>query len=270
MNLNKTLRYAIFIFCILAVVISFAETVNWHSNKNKYNKVYVYKDSSGMYYEKNNEKIYLKSVYDKNGERLYLNIPEDSIVIMYSLKDIPSEAIYLQTYNNDRMVEQPIVCIYLSLSALIVAYYVLPKKNNKKKTNNAIINYYLIYLYIFLLGIGFLEKQVYDTINYNKLKSDNNVVIANLDHEHKIEGKYAFEYDINGNKYIYSKKQLSDEEQLELYYNYKEPSIVYEKGKSIELLILIPGLLLVFFTTPIVFSKNKMAKKYENALNKKY
>lgn len=265
MNLKKILRYVISIFFIFAAITSIFELINWQKNKKEYTKIYVYKDVAGVYYENNNEKVYLKNIYDKNGEKIELNISENNITSMYSKKESPSDAIYLQNYNSDRIVEQPIVCIYLSMFALVVAYCVLPKKNNNKNINNPIINYYIIYLYIFLLGIGFLGTQIYDIINYNKLKNNNNVVIAYLDHEHKIEGKYAFEYSINGNKYIYSKKQLNDKEKVELYYNNKEPNIVYEKGKAINLLVLITGMILVIFTFPIIFFNKKMANRYKKA-----
>lgn len=53
MNTKKFLRYIVFTFCILATIITSIDIMNWQFNKNKYNKVYVYKDVNGIYYEEN-------------------------------------------------------------------------------------------------------------------------------------------------------------------------------------------------------------------------
>lgn len=175
MNYKKILKIIIGCFFVLVGIMGLFDTIIWLVAKGDYNEEYVYSDLGTLYYEKNNEKIYIEKMYNTDGEILELSIPDKKTIIMYCYKDNPAEGIFLGVDNtSDWGLQYPVVNIYISVLFLIVALFILFNKNNE----NPIINGYLFYLYFFAVGIGFAISQIYNVINYGM--SDLNIFMLIL------------------------------------------------------------------------------------------
>lgn len=164
-------------FLILCSVITFAQTITWILDKEDYNKEYVYSDSGNLYYETNDEKIYIEKIYDTNEEILQLSVPNGKTIIMYCYKDKPTEGIYLGINNtSDSRLQYPIVNIYVSAFILVLALFILRKRNNER----FIQKFYLFYIFLFTVGIGLASYQGASIINYYIAKAENNIVNATI------------------------------------------------------------------------------------------
>lgn len=266
----KIIRWIIGIFFIFTGLIPIFDLISWKSQVENYNKEYVYNDNVGLYYTKNETKQYINKIFDKNGEIITLNVPNNKIIEIYCKKDNLNEGVYLNAYNSDRHVEQPVITVFSSAIFFILAFYAIPKKekNDNYCKNNLILKFYIIYVYLFFFGIAFLGTQINNCIIYNNFKEENNVTTVYEDSEHILEEQEGsvYYYNINGEKYIFNNHLSAIGNKFntnnEIYYSSKDPKIACSKGNPVSSLSIIIGISLIIINFPIVFFKNKMAMRY--------
>lgn len=278
MKYKKILKILIGCFLLLCSIITFVQTITWQVKRKDYNKEYVYSDSGLLYYEKNDERIYIEKIYNTNGEILQINVPDKKTIIMYCYKDTPTEGIFLGMNNTaDSRLQYPIINIYVSALILTIALVIL----SKKQTKNPIIRFYPIYVFILLVGIGMSCWQIHNIINYCTVKDDNNIVNATIYSDIYVLGNTSGRYQsvssyyINDNKYVYVDdihKYGNINDVLgttqKLYYNLDNPAKVVKELKLTNFLYLIIGIFITAFTFPIVFFRNKMANRFNHAVRK--
>ena len=279
MKTKKIFKIIIGCFLILCSIITIFQTITWQIVKKDYNKEFVYSDSGKLYYEKNGEKIYINHIFNTNGETLQLNVPDKKTIIMYCYKNNPTEGIYLGMNNTaDARVQSPIINICASLFILTVAIFILSKKNKE----NPIYNYYLFYVFIFLMGIILSVYQMLNIINYYSVKNDKNIVNATIysdiyeigisDNKYKAVSYYY----VGDTKYVhvdetYTRGNINDVlgTTQELYYNPNNPEKVASKVNFVNFLLLVIGLLVIIINFPLLFFKKQMAERYSKAIRKK-
>lgn len=278
MNYKKILKIIIACFLILCSIITLFQTITWQLQKKDYNKEYVYSDSGSLYYEKNGKKIYIEQIYNTNSETLKLNVPDKKTIIMYCYKDKPTEGIYLGMNNTaDARLQNPIVNICVSLFILAVAFFILSKKNKE----NPIYNYYLFYVFIFLIGMIMSVYQIGNIINYYSIKNDNNIVNATIYSDIYETGisnekyKAVSYYYVDDTKYvyvdeIYKSGNINDVlgTTQKLYYDSNSPEKASSKISFVTPLFLIIGIFIIIISFPFVFFRNKMAERYNKAIRK--
>lgn len=279
MKYKKILKILIGCFLLLCSIITFVQTITWQVKRKDYNKEYVYSDSGLLYYEKNDERIYIEKIYNTNGEILPINVPDKKTIIMYCYKDTPTEGIFLGMNNTaDSRLQYPIMNIYVSALILTIALVILFKKRNE----NPIIRFYPIYVFILFVGIGISCLQMHNIINYCTVKDDNNIVNATIYSDIYEIGissdkyKSVSSYYIDNNKYVYVDETYKNGNindvlgtTQKLYYNPDNPVRVAKEIKLSNFFLLIIGIIIIAFTFPIVFFRNKMANRYNNAVRKK-
>lgn len=279
MKYKKILKILIGCFLLLCSIITFVQTITWQVKRKDYNKEYVYSDSGLLYYEKNDERIYIEKIYNTNGEILQINVPDKKTIIMYCYKDTPTEGIFLGMNNTaDSRLQYPIMNIYVSALILTIALVILSKKRNE----NPIIRFYPIYVFILFVGIGISCLQIHNIINYCTLKDNNNIVNATIYSDIYEIGissdkyKSVSSYYIDNNKYVYvdeTYKNGNINDALgttqKLYYNPDNPVKVAKEIKLSNFFLLIIGIIIIAFTFPIVFFRNKMANRFNHAVRKK-
>ncbi len=280
MKYKKILKILIGCFLLLCSIITFVQTITWQVTKKDYNKEYVYSDYGLLYYEKNDERIYIEKIYNTNGEILQINVPNKKTIIMYCYKDTPTEGIFLGMNNTaDSRLQYPIMNIYVSAFILTIALVILSKKRNE----NPIIRFYPIYVFILFVGIGISCLQMHNIINYYTVKDDNNIVNATIYSDIYEIGissdkyKSVSSYYIDNNKYVYVDETYKNGNindvlgtTQKLYYNPDNPVKVAKEIKLSNFFLSIIGIIIIAFTFPIVFFRNKMANRYNNAVRKKY
>lgn len=278
MKYKKILKILIGCFLLLCSIITFVQTITWQVKRKDYNKEYVYSDSGLLYYEKNDERIYIEKIYNTNGEILQINVPDKKTIIMYCYKDTPTEGIFLGMNNTaDSRLQYPIMNIYVSALILTIALVILFKKRNE----NPIIRFYPIYVFILFVGIGISCLQIHNIINYCTVKDDNNIVNATIYSDIYEIGissdkyKSVSSYYIDNNKYVYVDETYKNGNindvlgtTQKLYYNPDNPVRVAKEIKLSNFFLLIIGIIIIAFTFPIVFFRNKMANRYNNAIKK--
>ena len=276
MNYKKILRIIIGCFLILCSIITLFQTITWQLRKKDYNKEYVYSDLGDLYYEKNNEKIYIERIYNTDGEELQLKVPNKKTIIMYCYKDKPTEGIYLGMNNTpDASLQYPIVNICVALFILAVAFFILLKKNEE----NPIHRYYLLYIFLLFIGIVMIVYSATNIINYYSIKNDNNIVNATIYSDIYETGirnekyKAVSYYYVDGIKYIYVDETYTNGNigdvlgtTQKLYYDSNNPERVPSKINFVTILFLIIGIFMAIISFPIVFLKNKMAERYNEAV----
>lgn len=279
MNYKKILKIIIGSFLILCSIISLFQTFSWLITKEKYNKEYVYSDLGSLYYEKNEEKIYIEKIYNTNGETLQLNVPDKKTIIMYCYKDKPTEGIYLGMNNTtDSRLQNPIVNICVSIFILAVAFFILFSKNKE----NPIKNFYIFYVLIFVIGIILSAYEICNVISYFSIKNNDNIVNATIYsdiYETGITGeryKAVSYYYVNDNKYVYVDEAYKNGNindvlgtTKRLYYDINNPENVSEKINIWKIFFLIIGILITIISFPFVFFTNKMSKRYNKAIKTK-
>ncbi len=165
----------------------------------------------------------------------------------------------------------------VSLFIIAAAFFILSKKNKE----NPIYNYYLFYVFIFLIGIIMSVYQIVNIINYYSIKNDNNIVNATIYsdiYETGISGekyKSVSSYYVDNKKYVYVDETYKNGNindilgtTQKLYYNPNSPEKVSSKINFVTFLFLIIGIFITIISFPLVFFRNKMAERYNNAIRK--
>lgn len=269
----------------IVFIVSLSTYGSWKLKEDNYNKQYVYSSYGNLYYENNNDRTYVETIYDTNNEIIELDIPNEKTVIMYCLKENPSECIYFDMNNSvDQGILNPILNIFVTLLLMAMGLFFImntrkPKEDTEEKTSlNSI---YLFYVFLFACGIGVLIWQIYNAVNYFNLKNDLNVTTATIYSEIYNAGaendlyKPVSYYYVDNQKYIYINDSYVDgslEDNIgttfELYYNENNPAEVAKKENPIDIWMIIIGILFVAFSTPFVFFKNQMEKRIDKNMSK--
>lgn len=135
---------------ILVFIATITSYIGWKAKEANYLKEYVYSDSGILYYEHNEEKVYVKKTYNTDDEVIELNIPDKKTAIMYCDKNKPSECIYFDLNNSiDQSRLNPIMGIFASLFLVAIASFFIPilSKNRNDEERGL---HYLVYIYCML------------------------------------------------------------------------------------------------------------------------
>ena len=174
-KMSKIVGWILLVFVFLEVIVIFSSFFEWKSKESEYTKQFVYSSSGNLYYEKDDEKIYVETIYNTDNELIELNIPDKETVIMYSSKENPQECIYFEMDNTlDQSILNPFVGMITPLFVFAVAFYLI---SNSKIFLSRI---YFCYVFFFALGLGFSIWQSSNLINYLDLKNNNNIVEATI------------------------------------------------------------------------------------------
>jgi len=273
---------------IMVFLVNGISAISWNMNKGNYEKQYVTSSVGDLNYELKGETIYIEKLFNTDNEEITLKLPDKQTAIVYCEKSNPSNCIY---FNMDNTIDQstlnPIISLFISLFLIAMGlYFVLTKKyaDQKKVSTNPLFTFFL---FLFLMGTGCIIYQIYSTINYLSLKSQNNVTTATIYSEIYNKGadndvyKPVASYYVNGEKYIYVKDlyikgslQENENKTFELYYDKSNPNKVSEKKTPIDIKILLIGVGFTIFGSIGLFRKKKMeeniAKSNEKLTNSEW
>lgn len=271
---------------ILVCITTLSTYIGWKLKENNYNKQYVYSSYGNLYYENNNDKTYVETIYDTNNEVIDLDIPNEKTVIMYCSKKNTSECIYFNMNNSlDQGMLNPFMGIIVTLFLIVIGLFFVintrVQKDDKEEEKSSLSSIYMFYVFLFVFGASVLIWQIYNAVNYFKLKNNLNVTTAtiyseiyNIGAENDLYKPVSYYY-VDNQKYIYVNDSYIDgslEENIgttfELYYNKNNPSEVSKKESPVNILMLIIGIGFVAFSTPFVFFKNKMEKRIDKNVSK--
>ena len=70
----KIVGWILLIMGILVFITHIIPFINWSVKKSNYTLEYVYNDSGTLYYEVDNERVYIQNIYNTNNEKITLNI----------------------------------------------------------------------------------------------------------------------------------------------------------------------------------------------------
>lgn len=279
---SRFLGWLLLIFGIIIFITALLSYVNWNSKKNNYIKEYVYSEFGTLYYESNGNKVYIQNVYNTDNEKITIDIPNNYVVIMYIDKNNIHDGIYFDSDNtNDQSMLNPTMSLYVTLFLVAFGLYFILTYKEQKENKTTIKPLFLIFVFIFLLGIGFIVFEGYNALNYFNLKSQNNIATAtiysqlhNKGTEENLYKPVAYYY-VDGEKYIYvndTYEKGSFENKLgttfELYYEKSNPSKVSKKENPVDFKILILGIGLALFSLPFIFFKNKMDRRFQKNILK--
>lgn len=271
----KIVGWILIIIGVLVFITNIIPFINLNTKKSNYTLEYVYNDSGTLYYELGNERIYIQNIYNMDNEKITPYIPNNETIMMYIDKNNINEGIYFDLNNTiDKSVLNPALTIFTTLffiSAGLTCILTFEEANGRKHKIPSLIP---IFIFLIILGVGFIGSQVDDSITYFNLKGKNNVTIATIYSEMYNNGqasnKYEFGgyesykpvayYYVDGNKYIYvnndyEKGTLEDNlgNTFEVYYDEQNPSKAVKKENPTNILVLIVGIgLVVLFSAPIV------------------
>ena len=271
---------------ILVCITTLSTYIGWKLKENNYNKQYVYSSYGNLYYENNNDKTYVETIYDTNNEVIDLDIPNEKTVIMYCSKKNTSECIYFNMNNSlDQGMLNPFMSIIVTLFLIVIGLFFVintrVQKDDKEEEKSSLSSIYMFYVFLFVFGASVFIWQIYNAVNYFKLKNNLNVTTAtiyseiyNIGAENDLYKPVSYYY-VDNQKYIYVNDSYIDgslEENIgttfELYYNKNNPSEVSKKESPVNILMLIIGIGFVAFSTPFVFFKNKMEKRIDKNVSK--
>lgn len=274
---NKFFKFVgwIFLFAgIFVLITSILDFIRWDYKKNNYIKEYVYSESGTLYYELNDERIYIKNVYNTDDEKITINIPNNKVIIMYIDKNNINDGIYFDLNNSfDQGMLYPAIIIFISLFLVAMGLFAIITNMETRKNKATIKPLFFICLIAFLVGSAIIVKQVYNTINYFNLKSQHNIVTATIYsqiYSGREEDTYKFVayYYVDGKKYIYVNDYYEEgnfDDKLgntfELYYDKSNPNKVVKMGNPIDVLILILGIGFAAGSFPFIFLKEKIEEK---------
>lgn len=271
----KIVGWILLIIGVLVFITHIIPFINWNAKKSNYTLEYVYSELGTLYYEVDNERVYIQNIYNTNNEKITLNIPNSETVIMYIDKNNINDGIYFDLDNTlDRSMLNPTIVIFVTLFLIaggLTSILTYKEANGKE---HKVQSMFPVFIFLIILGIGLVSSQVYNAINYSSLKGKNNVTVATIYSEMYNKGqpsnKYKFGgydsykpvayYFVDGNKYIYvnndyEKGILSDNlgNTFELYYDEQNPNEAVKKENPINILVLVVGIgLIVLFSAPFV------------------
>lgn len=279
---KKSFKIVGWVLIIIGVMVFITDIIpffNWNAKKSNYTLEYVYSDSETLYYEVDNERKYIQNIYNTDNEKITLDIPNNATVIMYIDKNNANDGIYFDLNNTiDRSMLNPILNIFVTLfliSGGLSCILTYEEENGKEHKVQAL---FPIFIFLIILGIGFISSQVYNAINYSSLKGKNNVTVATIYSEIYSIGntsdnyKLVAYYFVDGNKYIYVNNEYEKgtlAEQLgntfELYYDEQDPSKAVRKDNPINILVLVVGIgLVILFSAPFVALIRNKGKNIKN------
>ena len=289
-KLAKVLGWIFLVLGIMVFISAMESYLKWNSKNINYNKEYVYSEYGTLYYETNGNNVYVDKIYNTDEEIISLDIPNKETVVMYCNKDNRNECIYFDENDSiDKSMQNPILVLFVSLFLISFALFFIYEKRSKKVVNNkkvdvdentSLSSIYLFYVFLFLLGCGFVGLQVYNAVNYFSLRNSNNITEATIYSEmynigaSKNKYKSISYYYVDNQKYIYVNDEYENgnlEENLgktfELYYNKNNPNKVSKKKNPVDLFILLVGIVLLIFSFPFVFFKKKIEKRLDKVLS---
>lgn len=272
----KIVGWILLIMGILVFITHIIPFINWSVKKSNYTLEYVYNDSGTLYYEVDNERVYIQNIYNTNNEKITLNISNNETVIMYIDKNNINDGIYFDLDNTfDSSMLNPTINIFVTLFLIACGLTSILTYEEAKGREHNVPSLTPIFVFLIILGFGFIDSQVDDAFNYFSLKEKNNVAVATI-----YSGIYRWGgssanyksvayYYVDGNKYIYvnneyEKGELSSHlgDTFELYYDEQNPNKAVKKDNPINIFILVIGIgLVVLFSAPFVtLIRNKKGK----------
>ena len=275
----KIVGWFLLIIGILGIVTFITLFINWEKRKDNYTLEYVYSESGTLYYEVNKEKVYIQNIYNTHNEKIKLNIPNRATVMLYIDKTNITDGIYFDLDNSfDRGILNPISLIFVILffiSSGLTSILTYEEINGKKYKLPAV---FPIFIFLIILGIGFISSQVSQAIDYFSLKEKNNVTVATIYSDIYIKGRASNSYKavsyyfVEGNKYLYvnnyfEKGTLNDKlgDTFELYYDEQNPNKSIKKGEPVNVILLVVGIgLVILFSAPVVILLRNTSKKLKN------
>lgn len=281
----KIIGWIVITIALLVLIVNLTSYIGWKVKSNKYSEQYVYSDEGILYYEKDNQRVYIEKIYNTNDEVIELNIPNEKSILMYCNNNIPSEGIYFDMNNTiDTSMLHPLQPCLISLVIMAIG---VPLVTSKQKVFSKL---YLAYVFLFAMGTVFTMWQVINGINNVNLKKQENIATATIYSElynigtNSSGGVYGSlerssgnsdrykpisYYYVNNQKYIYvndyyEKGTLEENKgkTFDIYYDKENPNKASKKEGAVNFLILIIGICLMVFAAPFVFFKNKMQNRY--------
>ena len=283
-KLAKIFGWLFIVAGVLVFITSLTTYLGWKAKEENYNKQYVYSSNGDLYYEINDNKIYINKIYNTSDEIIELEIPEQKTVIMYCSNENISECIYFDMNNSvDTGMLNPFLSILATLLLIALGlFFVIKERIKKDKKNNeksSLSSIYMLYVFLLVFGTSLLIWQIYNAVNYFGLKNDNNITTATIYSEiyNMGGGKNSYKpisyYYVDNQKYIYVNDsyiegKLEDNlgKTFELYYNKNNPSEVSKKENPVNFILIIIGIGFVAFSLPFVFIKGKMEKRIDKVV----
>lgn len=279
----KIVGWILIIIGILVFITNIIPFINLNAKKSNYTLEYVYNDYGTLYYEVDNERVYIQNIYNMDNEKITPYIPNNETVIMYIDKNNINDGIYFDLDNTiDKSVLNPVLIIFSTLffiSAGLTCILTFEKENGREHKVPSVVP---MFIFLVILGFGFIGSQVNNAINYLSLKGKNNVTVATIYSEMYNKGQVSNEYEfggyesykpvayyyVDGNKYIYVNNDYEKgtlESNLgntfEVYYDEQNPSKAVKKDNPINILVLVVGMgLVIFFSAPLIVLMRKKNK----------
>ena len=276
----EILGYLFFIIGIFIVVKNIASAIEWNKKEDNYIKQYVFSEAGKLYYEEDEEKVYVKKIYDTDGDKIMLDIPNNKTIVMYIDKNNINEGIYLDLNNSkDQNILNPTFGIFISFLIVVLGLYLILTAKETKEGKVTTKPTFGLFVFLFAVGIALIIWQIINAINYFDLKNNNNITTATICSEIYSTGtknnlyKPVSYYHVDNKKYIYVNDLYVDgtlEENLgktfKLYYDEKNPSIVSKEEESISVGMLVIGIAFVVIGFPFVFFKKKMEEAVQKGV----
>lgn len=279
----KIVGWILIIIGILVFITNIIPFINLNAKKSNYTLEYVYNDYGTLYYEVDNERVYIQNIYNMDNEKITPYIPNNETVIMYIDKNNINDGIYFDLDNTiDKSVLNPVLIIFSTLffiSAGLTCILTFEKANGREHKVPSVVP---MFIFLVILGFGSIGSQVNNAINYLSLKGKNNVTVATIYSEMYNKGQVSNEYEfggyesykpvayyyVDGNKYIYVNNDYEKgtlESNLgntfEVYYDEQNPSKAVKKDNPINILVLVVGMgLVIFFSAPLIVLMRKKNK----------
>ena len=273
----KFFGYFFLIITIVILISTLVSVISWNSRKENYTQVYAFCANGQLYYEYNNQRIYIEEIYNTKNEKITLNIPENETVMMYIDKTNKNIGLYLNMDNTgDQSMINPIGQIITGMITLSVGLYFMLTYKEVQENKATIKPLVLFFIILFVMGIGVIIFQIYQLVEYFQIKEENHVTTATIYSELYREGTKTDYYQpvsyyyINGKRYIYvsdsfEKGTLNENigKTFEVYYKASDPNQIVKKGSPMNIPILIAGILLTLFSSPFIFLRKNMKKTIE-------
>lgn len=269
----KIFCYIILFFLILSLLSNLS--MLFSLNQNTYTKQYAYSDLGVLYYEKNNQKIYI------DNESNLLDVPYGKTIEVYCNNDNLKECVYIEKiHETDFWIYIQIVFIIL---ISIYLYKIKTKKvkfveeENKEQaieiSSRILLNF--IYGLMIALGMSLVLSQIKNSYNYFTFEK-NNIVEATIyseiymNSENQTKYKPVAYYYVNNIKYVYVSDKFENgsleenlNKKIKLYYDDNDPSQAIKTKSSFEFKILFVGVVMLIVGFQFLLFKEKSEKIIE-------